>query len=60
MHARATWQQQAFDEIGFFAKALTEAEISLVMKQGLMQRAAIIGPMIKLSTCWGVIKQVTN
>ena len=47
-----------FDKVGFCTKALTEAEISVVMKQGLMQRAAIIiDPMIKLSTRWGVIKQ---
>ena len=47
-----------FDKVRFFARALTEAEISLMLKQGLMQRAAIIiDPMIKLSTRWGVIKQ---
>ena len=46
-----------FDEVGFFAKALTEAEISLVMKQGLMQRTAIIDPMIKLSTRLGALSK---
>ena len=47
-----------FDKVGFCTKALTEAEISVVMKQGLMQRAAIIiDPMIQLSTRWGGISR---
>ena len=47
-----------FDKVGFCTKALTEAEISVVMKQGLMQRAAIIiDPMIKLSTRLGSLSK---
>tara|TARA_B100000745_G_C19914073_1_gene306868 strand:- start:160 stop:336 length:177 start_codon:yes stop_codon:yes gene_type:complete len=58
VHAHATWQQQAaFDGVGFLTKALTEGEISSVMKQGLMQRATIIDPMIKLSTRWGALSK---
>ena len=48
-----------FDEVGFFTQALTEAEISQVMTQGLM-RIAAVEPTTKLTVSWGQIKQMAD
>jgi hypothetical protein len=44
-----------FDEVGFFTKALSEAEFKAVMGQGLSVIASVEAKN-KLSTTWGELK----
>jgi len=44
-----------FDEIGFFTKALSEAELKDVMDKGLMVIASV-EPGAKLANTWGNLK----
>ena len=46
----------SFDEVGIFNAALTEADINMIMTQGLAEISTSVEPEDKLAITWGALK----